>query len=292
MDFSQLQISPALRDALSEAVASGRFPHAAVIEDADAARRAQTAALVAQALVCSAQGHRPCAACPDCIKAASGSHPDIRVLAGGETPGSFKVDMVRRLRSETYIVPNEAQRKVYILENAHSMSVQAQNALLKIHEEPPEFVCFLLLCPDRNAFLPTILSRCTVFTQTAGEESEGPGNEQALSAAMNVAGALTAPHEFELLAATAVFEKDKELLKASLPLLSEIFRGAMLVKSGAGGLIEADERIGKLAGGMTAQALLRLMECVGELAAALDRNENYNLLVTRMCALLRGASGG
>ena len=209
------------------------------------------------------------------------------MFSGGETPNSFKVETVREIRSDAYVVANEAPRKVYILENAHNMSAQAQNALLKILEEPPEAVCFMLLTPDRNAFLPTVLSRCVIFSQSGGRHAD----EEAAQAAKAFADALTEPNEYSLMSATSVFEKDKVLLRAVLPELEEIFRAAVVVKSGAEYAGEYTAQANRLSSSFTTAALMNLMACAGDIGRSLDRNENYNLLITRLCADMRRASG-
>ena len=286
MGFEELSVSQVLKDNLSSAVRSGRFPHACVFEDEDPERLRQTADAVACALVCTSED-KPCLKCPGCLKARAGCHPDIRVFSGGETPNSFKVETVREIRSDAYVVANEAPRKVYILENAHNMSAQAQNALLKILEEPPEAVCFMLLTPDRNAFLPTVLSRCVIFSQSGGRHAD----EEAAQAAKAFADALTEPNECSLMSATAVFEKDKVLLRAVLPELEGIFRAAVVVKSGAEYAGEYTAQANRLSSSFTTAALMNLMACAGDIGRSLDRNENYNLLITRLCADMRRASG-
>ena len=167
MGFESLQISEPLKKALSSSVNSGRFPHAAILEDEDSERLMDTAKTLAAALVCSGDD-KPCGRCINCLKARSDSHPDIKIFEPDPKTNNFKVETVREIRSDAYIVANEADRKVYILKDAQNMLVPAQNALLKVLEEPPEGVCFLLLTDDKNVFLQTVLSRCAVFSQGGG----------------------------------------------------------------------------------------------------------------------------
>ena len=149
MGFESLQISEPLKKALSSSVNSGRFPHAAILEDEDSERLMDTAKTLAAALVCSGDD-KPCGRCINCLKARSDSHPDIKIFEPDPKTNNFKVETVREIRSDAYIVANEADRKVYILKDAQNMLVPAQNALLKVLEEPPEGVCFLLLTDDKN----------------------------------------------------------------------------------------------------------------------------------------------
>ena len=274
MGFESLQISEPLKKALSSSVNSGRFPHAAILEDEDGERLMQTAKTLAAALVCSGEG-KPCGRCINCLKALSDSHPDIKIFEPDPKTDNFKIETVRELRSDAYIVANEADRKVYILKDAQNMLVPAQNALLKVLEEPPEGVCFLLLTDDRNVFLQTVLSRCAVFSQGGGRRVDSG----VLDAARAVAAAVPA------------FEKDKTLFRAALQVLPEFFRAAVLIKSGAEAPEEYRDTAQKLAVNITTANLMRMITCIDGLAAAFERNENYTLLITRMCAELRRASG-
>ena len=282
MGFESLQISEPLKKALSSSVNSGRFTHAAILEDEDGERLMQTAKTLAAALVCSGEG-KPCGRCINCLKALSDSHPDIKIFEPDPKTDNFKIETVRELRSDAYIVANEADRKVYILKDAQNMLVPAQNALLKVLEEPPEGVCFLLLTDDRNVFLQTVLSRCAVFSQGGGRRVD--------SGVLDAARAVAAANEYPLLAATAAFEKDKTLFRAVLQVLPEFFRAAVLIKSGAEAPEEYRDTAQKLAVNITTANLMRMITCIDGLAAAFERNENYTLLITRMCAELRRASG-
>ena len=125
---------------------------------------------LARALVCSGRGEAPCGACPDCRKAAAGVHPDVITI--GEAGKDISVAMVRALRSDAYIRPNEAPRKVYLLPDAHTMNQSAQNALLKLLEEGPPYAAFLLLAENAGAILPTVRSRCETLTLSPVTEAE------------------------------------------------------------------------------------------------------------------------
>ena len=229
-----------------------------------------TAKTLAAALVCSGDD-KPCGRCINCLKARSDSHPDIKIFEPDPKTNNFKVETVREIRSDAYIVANEADR----------------NALLKVLEEPPEGVCFLLLTDDKNVFLQTVLSRCAVFSQGGGRRVDSGVFE----AARAVAAAVPDANEYPLLAATAAFEKDKTLFRAVLQVLPEFFRAAVLIKSGVEAPEEYKTEAQKLAGNVTTANLIRMITCADDLAASFERNENYTLLITRMCAELRRASG-
>ena len=139
--------------------------HAYLIAAADEAVRDEEATALAAAMLCTSPGARPCMQCRDCRKVFSGVHPDvIRVEpeSGGKNP-LLKVDQIRRIVSEAYIMPSEAQRKVYLLCRADAMNGAAQNALLKLLEEPPRSAAFILAAERAEALLPTVRSRCEIL---------------------------------------------------------------------------------------------------------------------------------
>ena len=125
---------------------------------------------LAMAAVCAA-APAPCRVCAHCSKALRGIHPDVSVVesAGRE----IVVAEIRALRRDAIIVPNEAERKVYIVKNADSMNVSAQNALLKLLEDPPGGTVLILQTDSPAALLPTVRSRCVQLRGKPQERETG-----------------------------------------------------------------------------------------------------------------------
>ena len=142
----------------------GRLPHALLLEGEPGVGRRTFARLIAAAAVCTQRQQAPCGSCPHCRKALEGIHPDITCYDGAGSSRSFHIDVIRQLRADAYTRPNEADCKVFLLFEVQNMTVQAQNALLKILEEPPGDTLFVLTCNNRRSLLPTILSRVVVLT--------------------------------------------------------------------------------------------------------------------------------
>ncbi len=158
MDISQL--ASRLRE--------GRLFHSYIITGADSGAIEDAANLVAQAAVCSGDPPLPCGKCRDCRKALRGIHPDISHVELAKDAKEHTVDSMRVLRAAAYVSPNEGSRSVYIIHAADAMNVQAQNAMLKVLEEPPGHVVFILLANNPERLLPTVRSRCeTVRLVTA-----------------------------------------------------------------------------------------------------------------------------
>lgn len=120
------------------------------------------ARIFANALVCDdpVDGYDPCRKCKSCIQAMTRNHPDI-ITVTHDKPLTVSVDDVReQIVSDARIKPYQSRWKIYIMNEAEKMTPQAQNALLKTLEEPPEYVVIMLLTTSKTAMLPTVLSRC------------------------------------------------------------------------------------------------------------------------------------
>ena len=293
MKITGFDINNPVEQALSVTSGAGRLPHAIILEGSSAEERMKLAKKIAASLVCGEKQDAPCGICPHCIKSAADSHADILIYSVEDKPKAFKVDIVREIRGKAYIIPNEADRKVFILENAHTMGVEGQNAILKILEEPPSFVNFIMLCSSKSGFLPTVLSRATVYSlgenQAAGDESMP--REKVVDAAKEIALASGALDKIEIVKSAGMFEKDAKLLRAALPVIQEIYSAALRIKYSAG---EDNSEFGtvpqELASKLSSRALLKLVENTDELMKSISLNANHNLTVTRLCTLLHSNS--
>lgn len=275
---------------ISVSLALKRFPHAAIIEGSTPEARMSIAKKIASSLVCS-NAEAPCGICPNCKKAAADSHADILIYSVEDKPKAFKVDTVREIRSKAYIVPNEAERKIFILENAHTMGNEGQNAILKILEEPPTYVNFILLCSSKSGFLPTVLSRSTVYNlgQAESNENDESFKQKAVEAAENVAGSLASFNDYETVKAAAVFEKDSKLLREALPIMQEIFAAALRIKYNAREEDVFGDIPSILAQKLSRRSLLELIEASDLLISSINLNANHNLMVTALCTKFRRA---
>lgn len=151
-----------IKEHLTTAVTSGKISQAYLITGEVAQGKEFIARIFANALLCEnpTDGHNPCGVCHPCTQAAAGSHPDI-IIVTHEKPNTISVDDIRdQIVSTVSVRPFQSTRKIYIMNEAEKMTQQAQNALLKTLEEPPEYVVILLLTTSKTSMLPTILSRC------------------------------------------------------------------------------------------------------------------------------------
>lgn len=147
--------------------------HAYIVTGGDDAGREAFVQRLAAAYVCGAQAP-PCGTCRHCRKARAGIHPDV-ITVEPEDKGEIVAAQARALRSDAYVRPNEAARKVFLIRPAHALNPAAQNILLKVVEEGPPYAAFLLPTPQPGLLLETLRSRCeTLRLPPAGEEA-GPG---------------------------------------------------------------------------------------------------------------------
>lgn len=126
-------------------------------------------------MLCTAAGARPCGVCRHCVKLSHGTHPDFITVqrqtdSAGKPRREIYVEQVREIVDSAHILPNEAAKKVYVIKDAGAMNPSAQNALLKLLEEPPDFVAFILLCENTDALLETVRSRCALVRVTGPDE--------------------------------------------------------------------------------------------------------------------------
>lgn len=159
MEFAGFLGNSDLKRRLSASFQTGRTSHCYLLCGPEGSGKRTLAKILSAALQCAAPSV-PCGRCLPCRKAFSGSHPDIIAIDDPEKK-TVSVELIRQLQADAYIRPNEGIHKVYLIPRAQDMTENAQNALLKIIEEPPSYAVFLLLADHAEKLLPTVRSRCT-----------------------------------------------------------------------------------------------------------------------------------
>lgn len=157
MGFEMLLGNDRLRENLSAAARRGRFSHFYLISGPAGSGKHTLARLLSAAAVCR-ETEKPCLKCNACRKAMAASHPDIFTLTDAEHK-TVPVKLVREMRADMFVRPNEADQKVCIL--PQELGTEGYNALLKILEEPPSYAMFVLLTDNPEKILTTIRSRAT-----------------------------------------------------------------------------------------------------------------------------------
>lgn len=285
-----------IRDAVMAAVAEKRIPHAILLEGDKGTGRHTLMRFLSRAAVCDGE-NSPCGECRGCHLAEIGTHPDITVTAPEDGKKNITVAQIRALRTEAYVKPHMADRRVFVIDRADSMNEQAQNAILKVLEEPPADIIFILIAESAAALLDTIISRCTVLSLVAPETDEAVGylinntdfSEEQIKEAIGITGnnigavidalsgggtaaqaaakrfaeLLISGDEAEMLKITAQFEKNRVLA-------DEFFKELKLSV--------AAEIKRNLRNSHSAKALMSFYDAIPEFEDALKTNINLSLL--------------
>lgn len=157
--FDSLVGQSRLVEPLKRGLTTGRFAHAQLLVGPEGSGKRTLARMIARALLCSQMPGVGCGQCPACRQVETDNHPDLLwyVPTGRK---SLRVEDVEALQHALSLKAYEGGRRVVVLEDAHTLTPQAQNKLLKTLEEPPQGATLLLLATQTEALLPTILSRC------------------------------------------------------------------------------------------------------------------------------------
>lgn len=148
---------------IQNVVEQDKVSHAYILNGEKGSGKKMLASLFAMTLQCEKHGTEPCGECHSCKQAKSDNHPDI-IKVQHEKPNTISVDDIRtQINNDIIIKPYSGPYKIYIIPEAELLTVQAQNALLKTIEEPPEYAVIFLLTENAESLLPTIMSRCVML---------------------------------------------------------------------------------------------------------------------------------
>ena len=152
----------AVTQTLKTQLQSGRLSHAYLFTGSRGTGKTSSAKILAKAVNCeNPQDGNPCNRCKSCLAIDSGSCMDVLEIDAASNNG---VDNVRDLRDDAIYTPSQVKMRVYIIDEVHMLSISAFNALLKIIEEPPEHLLFILATTELHKVPATILSRCQRFS--------------------------------------------------------------------------------------------------------------------------------
>ena len=283
--FENIDVIPSFRNTVSSAVASGKLSHALIFEGSSQEIRLSAAKETAMAILCKGDS-KPCGNCSACYKVGIDSHPDLHIIS--KQGAMIKVDEIRDIKEKAKVYPNDGDTSVFIICEAQNMNPQAQNALLKIFEEPARHVSFILTCPSKSSLLETITSRATAYFtgEDTGEESSET-NEKARALASELLMTMANENELQFIKKTAVFQKDKPLLVSVLRNMEPIFRDALILSSGGKELISGEkETAEKLRTALTQKKLMLLLSEIQSLRDSAESSANHNLTLTRLSSIL------
>ncbi len=164
MSFAEIVGQEDAKKLLKNAVISGNHSHAYILSGEKGSGKMMLAEAFATMLQCENPSDDACMECHSCKQSLSRNNPDIIYVTREEGKANIGVDVVReKIVNDVDIKPYSNKYKIYIVDEAERMNQQAQNAILKTIEEPPEYAIIILLTANHNAFLQTILSRCVLI---------------------------------------------------------------------------------------------------------------------------------
>lgn len=150
-----------LMEGLISSVRGSNPPHAYIFEGEPGLNKLEAARLYAAALACTSD-NQPCGICNSCVSAKSYNNPDVVIVKPDGDRKTIGAERIRELITDAYTKPFLARKKVYIFPDAQIMTEQAQNAFLKLLEEPPEYAVFIIVASNSELLLQTVRSRCVV----------------------------------------------------------------------------------------------------------------------------------
>lgn len=156
-----MYLESSLHNMISRDKCGGMLNHAYLLISTDKTLVNEFARCVACEIMCNENGS-PCFDCVTCKRVKNGTHSDVETYPTSDKP--IVTDDVNKIVSDSYVLPLEAEKKIYILKNFDLATIQAQNKLLKTLEEPPKSVVFILTTSNESNVLPTIKSRCKKIT--------------------------------------------------------------------------------------------------------------------------------
>ena len=175
-DFSGIIANDELCSYFATAIKSTSLSHAYILHGAKGAGKHTLARLIAAALNCENRGeeggHIPCRECNSCKKILGDISPDVNLISREDDRATLGIAPIRKIREDVTFFPIDGAYKVYIIEDAHTMTTQAQNALLLTLEEPPSYAVFILLCEDTESMLETIKSRAPILRMKTPTEEQ------------------------------------------------------------------------------------------------------------------------
>lgn len=308
---------------LTSMIDSGRLSQGILLFGDAGLGKKTIAEYIAAKLLCNGGANSPCGQCKSCRMIMQNTHPDVQWVVNAPKSKAFGVDNIRSIISDSYIYPNEGDRKIYIFADCDTMLPAAQNTLLKIIEEPPAHVFFIFTATSKAVFLSTILSRvvsigvsevsldlCKAVLQEKGVSDNDKiedavscfggnigkcisfindeGIQKSVMLAKKITDAINARSEYDILAAFNSIDNDKVLFKNVTNLLSAIVRDCCAKRTGSLNLIGCYKQGSEMmVRSITLNQADELYRILTTAQARCDSNVSMSLLMGYLCASIK-----
>ena len=270
--FAQTNTASRLR----AAAARGALSHALIFSGAG--DRVTAARYAAAAMECTSAGNQPCLACPNCRKVAEDIHPDV-IYVRDPDHKELSAEVIRAMRSDVFIRPNEGARKVYLFEDCSAFNEKGQNILLKTVEEGPPYAAFLFCAENSAALLQTVRSRCVEIKLGDGDSASGAASEQRERAAelcrLCVEGSAAARAAFLFRLENAKCKREE--LGAIFEEARRIAANALLSSYGAAAPPEDRKTVSLLASRLSKPRIARLLDLLEQYRLSCTYNVGVGL---------------
>ena len=169
MKISEIKRNFISKKIIENSLNNKKISHSYIVTGEENSPKEILAELFAKGILCKGESS-PCDVCLSCKKFDGNNHPDFSKIKVIDGKASISIEQIRNVLKEAYLKPNESDKRVYIIYDAHLMTEQAQNALLKFFEEPPFFSVIILVAKDVNLLLETIKSRALIINAEPEED--------------------------------------------------------------------------------------------------------------------------
>lgn len=267
---------------LCQLAAVGELAHSILLETEDISKKGLKSALcIAKTLLCHKKGTSPCNTCIACRKIDLGVHPDVKIVSAKPGYKAIRVDDIREIRLDAYLSPNESENKVYIISDGGVINEQAQNVFLKILEEPPQNVKFIIICESKFLMLPTIRSRTQIFE--LGDEHTAKLSAKIKETIHKILSATAKGNDFAILTATSELVKNKETFGKIIKELYYIVSDICIKRAKNENLQNYPEF-----NNVSMKKILKIREGIMEIKDMLTKNVNIQLVACELCIKLGG----
>jgi len=303
LSFNDFLGNSSVIQTLSAMIRGGRLPHALLLCGEEGLGKRTLAQMIAAAYLCEAdQAHRPCGKCAACSAVFSGTAADLVYIRPPAGKTTISVEQIREVVEDAIKTPRVFSRSIYLIEQAHLMTQQAQNALLKSLEEPSEWAVFILLASDPQALLATIRSRTValMLSPVSAEEAKvrlralcpGKKDGEYLAAAQAADGNIGLAMDFLLRGEYYFTCEHAKAVLAALRASNEFETLALLSREDKNNarqllfvlqkLLLEEVRLGRLA----AISFCGISDALDSAQEALAQNVNYSLVTADLCSRL------